>query len=75
MAHKIIRRGGLRDATGYSIPRIYELIGEGRFPRPIPLGARAVGWLESEIAEWQQGRIAQRETDVAKRVALRLARR
>ena len=24
----------------------------GKFPRPIPLGERAVGWLEAEIDSW-----------------------
>ena len=25
---------------------------EGNFPKPIALGPRSVGWLESEISEW-----------------------
>jgi prophage regulatory protein len=58
---RIIRRGQLQAVTGYSVPHIYELISEGKFPRPVPLGRRAVGWLESEIAEWQAGRIAERD--------------
>jgi prophage regulatory protein len=57
---RIVRRGQLPALTGYSIPHIYELISDGQFPKPIPLGRRAVGWLESEIAEWQQSRIAER---------------
>jgi len=32
------------------------------FPPQIPLGARAVGWLESEIIEWLQERIQERNT-------------
>lgn len=27
------------------------------FPRPVRLGARAVGWIESEIDEWLAARI------------------
>jgi prophage regulatory protein len=27
-------------------------VSEGRFPRPVSLGARAVGWVESDIEEW-----------------------
>jgi prophage regulatory protein len=38
---------------------------EGQFPKPIPLGRRAVGWLESEIAEWQAQRIAARDGKTA----------
>ncbi len=57
---KIIRRQDLSALTGYSIPHIYQLISEGKFPKPVPLGERAVGWLENEIAEWQAQRIAAR---------------
>jgi prophage regulatory protein len=31
---------------------IYRLESEGRFPRRIKLGVRAVGWIESEIEAW-----------------------
>jgi len=27
------------------------------FPKPVPLGPRAVGWLESEVSEWIAGRV------------------
>lgn len=57
---RIIRRGDLPSVTGYSIPRIYELIAAGRFPKPVPLGERAVGWLEDDLAAWQAQRIAER---------------
>ena len=60
---KIIRRHGLRAVTGYSIGHIYELIKQGRFPKPVPLGGgRAVGWLAREVAEWQCDRKAQRDS-------------
>ena len=58
---RIIRRGELKGVTGYSIAQIYNLIADGTFPRPIPLGKRAVGWLESDIAAWQAARIAERD--------------
>lgn len=41
---------------------IYRRIASNTFPRPIPLGDKAVGWLESEIAEWQAARINERDT-------------
>ncbi len=31
----------------------------GRFPRPVSLGARAVGWIEAEVDEWMRERIAE----------------
>jgi prophage regulatory protein len=58
---RILRRRDLRAVTGYAPTRIHELIEEGKFPRPVPLGERAIGWLESDIAEWQRQRIAERD--------------
>ncbi len=54
---KILRLPLVRERTGLSRSSIYLRISEGRFPRPISLGERAVGWLESEITEWLKGRI------------------
>lgn len=60
---RIIRRGELKAVTGYSIAQIYNLIADGTFPKPIPLGKRAVGWLERDIAAWQATRIAERDAE------------
>ncbi len=48
---EVISRVGLRRAS------IYLHISKGSFPKPISLGARAVGWLESEIDGWIAARI------------------
>ena len=48
----ILRRNQVEDRTGLSRSTIYLRIQEGTFPRPISLGARAVGWLEHEIEAW-----------------------
>lgn len=57
MAETILRLPTVRSRTGLSRSTIYLQISEGRFPKPISLGARAVGWLESEIDEWLKQRI------------------
>ena len=64
---RIYRPRDLRAITGYGLTRIRELIEEGSFPAPIPLGRRAIGFLASEIATWQQAKIAQRDAAVAKK--------
>lgn len=56
-----LRRREVEARTGLPHSTIYDLISTGQFPRPVPLGRRTVAWLESEIAEWQQGRIAKRD--------------
>jgi prophage regulatory protein len=37
----------------------HALAAQGKFPKPIKLGPRASGWLESEINSWLADRIAQ----------------
>ncbi|MDI3686430.1 AlpA family transcriptional regulator [Pseudomonas aeruginosa] len=58
---KVIRLNVVLETTGLARSTIYKLIGEGGFPRPVPLVGRSVGWLESEVHEWIKGRIAQRD--------------
>ena len=48
----ILRRKQVEKRTGLSRSTIYLRIQENNFPRPIKLGARAVGWLENEIEAW-----------------------
>lgn len=38
--------------TGLSRSTIYVRLDQGRFPRPVSLGGRAVGWIEAEVDEW-----------------------
>lgn len=53
----ILKRKQVQDRTGVSRSGIYQKIADGTFPKPITLGPRAVGWLESSIDQWIQGRI------------------
>lgn len=43
--------------TGLSRSTIYVPLEQGRFPRPVSLGARAVGWIEAEVDKWIRERI------------------
>lgn len=49
---KIVRLPEVKNLTGYSRSAIYLKISQGTFPAPMSLGARAIGWLESEIVQW-----------------------
>ena len=49
--------------TGLSRSTIYLRLDQGRFPPPVSLGGRAVGWIESEIDEWMRNRIAESRSD------------
>ena len=43
--------------TGLSRSTIYVRLEQGRFPRPVSLGSRAVGWIEAEVDDWMRERI------------------
>jgi len=49
---RILRLSDVKERTGLSRSTIYLYINDGIFPRPISLGTRCVGWLESEIDTW-----------------------
>jgi prophage regulatory protein len=52
MSHVILRLPKVMAVTGLSRSTIYLRISQGTFPNPVRLGARAVGWLSTEIDEW-----------------------
>lgn len=54
---RLLRLADVRDRVPYSRSTIYQLIAEGKFPKPVNLGARAVAWLECEIEAWIAERI------------------
>lgn len=57
MATTILRLPEVKKRTGLARSTIYLRITNGVFPKPISLGGRAVGWLDSEIDEWIQKQI------------------
>lgn len=57
---RILRRTEVEAKTGFKRAHIYSLIKEGRFPRPMRLGVRAVGWDSVEIDQWIAARLAER---------------
>jgi prophage regulatory protein len=52
MASKILRLPSVLELTGLSRSSIYQQIAQGTFPKQVSLGARAVGWRESDIQNW-----------------------
>jgi prophage regulatory protein len=54
---KIIRLQAVKARCGLSRSTLYNRIATGEFPRPVSLGPRSVGWLESEINAWIAERI------------------
>jgi prophage regulatory protein len=57
MSEKLLRLAEVQRRVPYSRSSIYQLASQGKFPKPLSLGARAVAWLESDIDEWIASRI------------------
>jgi prophage regulatory protein len=53
----ILRLPEVMKRVGICRASIYARIAEGMFPKQISLGARAVGWLESDIDAWLAAKI------------------
>jgi prophage regulatory protein len=64
---RILRLPEVEAVTGKKRSAIYESVADGTFPAPVPLGPRAVGWLENELIDWQQEQIAARAARSAQR--------
>jgi prophage regulatory protein len=60
-AQKFLRLPAVVQLTGVPCSGIYEQMAGGTFPRPVPIGKRAVAWLETEIIDWQKRQIAARD--------------
>ena len=58
MAPKLLRLPDVTHHTGLSKATIYRLIKSKRFPKPVKLADRAVGWRLEQIEAW----IASRES-------------
>ncbi|WP_342607750.1 AlpA family transcriptional regulator [Vibrio tritonius] len=66
---KFMRLKEVMEMTAMSRSNVYKMMSEGRFPQSVPLGARAVAWVESEVQDWILERIAQRDGGVETQTA------
>jgi prophage regulatory protein len=58
---RLIRLRDVEAKTGLKHSAIYQRITEGDFPRQVPLGPKAVAWLEAEVDAWIDRRAAKRD--------------
>jgi len=49
---EVLARVGLKRST------IYQFVADGKFPKPVRLGARSVGWSEQSVEAWIKSRIS-----------------
>ena len=56
MNDRIFRLPEVLARTGLGRSTLYGMMERGEFVRPVRLGARAVGWRESELTDWLAAR-------------------
>ena len=45
--------------------QVYNLVKQGYLPKPIKIGKRGSGWLQSDIDSWFKSKIEERDEEVA----------
>lgn len=58
--HRVLRRSDVEQRTGIKRAHIYNLMSQGKFPKSIRLGVRAVGWDAVEVDQWIADRLQDR---------------
>ncbi len=53
----IMRLPAVMQATGFGRAHIYNLMAEGRFPKAVKIGPRAVGWNSEQVQTWIDARL------------------
>jgi prophage regulatory protein len=48
----IMRRAEVEQRTGFKRAYIYSLMKDGKFPKALRIGVRAVGWDSAEVDDW-----------------------
>lgn len=58
---KFIKLRDVMEMTSLARSTIYKFVAEDRFPKQVSLGNNCVAWLEDEVIEWAEARIAERD--------------
>lgn len=59
---RMISKRQLKELVLYSPQHVARLEKAGKFPMRVQLGPNRVGWVESEILDWLQKRLDERES-------------
>ena len=60
---QLLKMPEVRAKTGLSRSHLYALAQNGEFPKPIKLSERSSAWVESEVQDWIDTRIALRDQE------------
>ncbi|MBK2093729.1 AlpA family transcriptional regulator [Francisella philomiragia] len=59
---KIIRLKTVLEITSLSRSTIYDYMSRDLFPKQVKIGENSVGWVLSEVEDWINNRISERDT-------------
>ncbi|MEW9921141.1 helix-turn-helix transcriptional regulator [Marimonas sp. MJW-29] len=62
IAMRILSKRQLKELVLYSPQHVARLEKAGLFPKRVQLGPNRVGWVEAEVLEWLEARLANRDT-------------
>ena len=65
MAEQLLKFLEVKERTRLSKSHLYDLVKRDLFPKPIKLSERSSAWVESEVQDWIEARIAARDQGVA----------
>jgi prophage regulatory protein len=57
---RLIRLKEVMHCSGLARSTIYKYVAENTFPKPVPIGGRAVAWIQGEVEAWMNEKIEQR---------------
>ncbi|WP_323771762.1 helix-turn-helix transcriptional regulator [Antarctobacter sp.] len=58
---RILSKRQVKELVLYSPQHIARLEKAGQFPKRVQLGVNRVGWVEAEVLDWQEERLARRD--------------
>ncbi len=58
---RLIRMKKVLEMTGLGKTSVYDLLNAGNFPKSVPISERSVAWVEAEVQQWIDERIAARD--------------
>jgi len=65
MQNKLLKLNTVLAITGLSRSYVYALAQQDLFPKPVKLTERSSAWVEAEVQEWIESRIAVRNQEVS----------
>ena len=65
MNKKLIKLQTVISLTCLSRSHVYALAQQNNFPKPIKLSERSSAWVESEVLDWIESKIQQRDEEAA----------